>query len=442
MMVRRFLGVVVCVCWGVVLCGRVCVGSSGGVLLRLTDDERVCVGELLGVGGDVEEVCLTDSDRYDAVSGVGFDVLSSSSRSNGSPYYVSVAAEDGNYLVSVLLGDFEEEGRTTVRAESRRVFADDVCTLRGEFRVVRFVVNKRSVFIDGDSEVLIKERERLKLNWDDRLTIEINGERPACAGILIERDTSALTVFLAGNSTVVDQDEEPWASWGQMITRFFTSDVSVANYAESGESAESFMRALRLEKALTEMRAGDYMFIEFGHNDQKLKGAGCGAFYSFSTNLKIMIDRVRERGGIPVLVTPTRRRFFRGDEVVDTHEDYPEAVRVVASREGVALVDLQESTKVLYEALGCEESKRAFVHYPSGTYVGQTKDLADNTHFNAFGAYEVARLVVECVRECVPALAVYLRPDCGSFDPAVPDDPDVFHWVESPFADVRKPDGN
>ena len=225
----------------------------------------------------------------------------------------------------------------------------------------------------------IKPRERSKLNWDDKLTIEINGDRPQCAAIRIEPDHRVPTLFLTGNSTVVDQDEEPWASWGQMIPRFFDAEVCFANYAESGECADTFIRAGRLKKALSQMKPGDYMFMEFGHNDQKQKGPGRGAYYSFATSLKTFIDEVRQCGGHPVLVTPTCRRAFKDGKIQPTHADYPDAVHWVAEREQVPLIDLQEMTRVLFEALGEEGSKRAFVHYPAGTYPGQDKALADNT---------------------------------------------------------------
>ena len=106
--------------------------------------------------------------------------------------------------------------------------------------------------------------------------------------------------------------------------------------AESGESANTFIGAGRLKKALTQMKKGDYLFMEFGHNDQKQKGPGKGAFYSFMYNLKIYIDEARSRGAYPVLVTPTqRRRFDKNGKIVNTHLDYPDAIRWLAAKENV-----------------------------------------------------------------------------------------------------------
>lgn len=107
------------------------------------------------------------------------------------------------------------------------------------------------------------------------------------------------------------------------------------------------------------MKKGDYMFIEFGHNDQKLKGPGKGAYYYFATNLKYFVDVVREKGGIPVFVTPTQRRSFdEAGKIRETHEDYPDAMRWVAQREGVPVIELHDMTRTLYEAMGVEASKK------------------------------------------------------------------------------------
>ncbi|KAB4442722.1 rhamnogalacturonan acetylesterase, partial [Bacteroides thetaiotaomicron] len=184
------------------------------------------------------------------------------------------------------------------------------------------------------------------------------------------------------------------------------------------------------------------LFMEFGHNDQKQKGPGKGAYYSFMTSLKTFIDEARARGAHPVLVTPTQRRSFDANgHIRDTHEDYPEAMRWLAAKENVPLIDLNEMTRTLYEALGPDTSKRAFVHYPAGTYPGQTKNFADNTHFNPYGAYQIAQCVIEGMKKAVPELAKHLKID-PAYNPAHPDDVNTFHWNDSPFTEIEKPDGN
>lgn len=386
---------------------------------------------------------LDEAPRYSEETGYGYDLVETPTKDSKSPFFFSVRVPDGNYKVTVRLGSRKQAGITTVRAESRRLFIESVPTKKKEFIERTFIVNKRNTHIDGNEYVRIKPREKRKLNWDDKLTLEFNGSVPVCESITIEpADTTVTTVFLCGNSTVVDQDNEPWASWGQMIPYFFDTNVCIANYAESGENANTFIAAGRLKKALSQMKKGDYLFMEFGHNDQKQKGPGKGAYYSFMTSLKTFIDEARLRGAHPVLVTPTQRRSFGPDgHIRDTHEDYPEAMRWLAEKENVPLIDLNEMTRTLYEAMGVEPSKRAFVHYPAGSYPGQTQDFADNTHFNPYGAYEIARCIVEGLKTQVPDLARHLKP-FPTFDPAHPDNPDNFHWDDSPFTEIEKPDGN
>ena len=312
---------------------------------------------------------LADAPRYSEETGYGYDLAATPEKGSKAPFFFSVRVPDGNYKVTVRLGSKKQAGVTTVRGESRRLFVENLPTRKGQFTDETFVINKRNPRISDKESVHIKPREKTKLNWDDKLTLEFNGDAPVCQSISIEpADPSVITVFLCGNSTVVDQDNEPWASWGQMIPHFFGTDVCIANYAESGESANTFIGAKRLAKALSQIKKGDYLFMEFGHNDQKQKGPGKGAYYSFMTSLKTFIDEARARGAHPVLVTPTQRRSFdTNGHIRDTHEDYPEAIRWLAAKENVPLIDLNEMTRTLYEALGPDTSKRAFVHYPAGT---------------------------------------------------------------------------
>ncbi|WP_294552718.1 rhamnogalacturonan acetylesterase [uncultured Bacteroides sp.] len=386
---------------------------------------------------------LSDVPRYSEKTGYGYDRVDTPKKDSNAPFYFSVRVPDGNYRVTVRLGSKKQAGNTTVRAESRRLFVENLPTKKGEFIEETFIVNKRSPRISAKESVKIKEREKSKLDWDDRLTIEINGDAPVCESIRVEAaDASAPTIFLCGNSTVVDQENEPWASWGQMIPRFFNSGIAIANYAESGESANTFIAAKRLKKALSIMKKGDYLLVEFGHNDQKQKGPGKGAYYSFMTNLKIFIDEVRAKGGQPVLVTPTRRRKFdKEGHTVNTHGEYPDAVRWIAAKENVPLIELNNMTGTLYEALGEKESKKAFVHYPMGSFPGQKKKLEDNTHFNPYGAYQIAKCVIEGMKKATPELVKYLKTDI-SYDPAKPDDIASFHWCPAPFCEMEKPDGN
>ncbi len=383
---------------------------------------------------------------YNEQDGYGYDLLPAPNvrRPTADPFYFSVRVPDGNYRVRVTLGGVKG-GNTTVRAEGRRLMMDNIVTpKKKDTQTVEFVVNKRSPLIEGDKRVKIKDREKGYLAWDDRLTLEFNGPQPAVKSIHIERDDQVPTIYLCGNSTVVDQNYEPWASWGQMITRWLGPEVAVSNHAESGLTARTFIGSFRLDKILATLKQGDYVFVEFGHNDEKEKRPGDGAWYHYVYNLKIFVDQVRAKGAEVVFLTPTQRRAFEDDHqrLKNTHGDFPAAMKMVAERERVPLIDLNQMTKVFFETLGYEDSKRALVHYPANTFPNQTKELADNTHFNPYGAYEVAKCVVMGMKQLNLPLVKYLRPDWQDFNPAQPDDWRTFQWAPSPMTENLKPDGN
>lgn len=387
---------------------------------------------------------VKQTDTYTDERGYGYDFSTAPDGKTQKAWFFSVRVPDGNYRVTLTLGSKRQAGVTTVRAESRRLFFERVSTKKGELRRVACVVNKRDTIIRPRYMVKIKPGERTYPDWDNRLTLEFCGPQPQVAAVEIERDDSVPTIFLCGNSTVVDQPYDPYTSWGQMFTRFVGPQAAVANYAESGLSADSFLYQRRLEKILTQIKQGDYVFMEFGHNDQKQKGPGKGAYYSFAYSIKQYIDEARAKGATPVIVTPTRRRAWdkNNKTIVNTHADYPAALMDIAKREGVAVIDLQSMTKTLYEHFGYEGSKCLLVHYPANTFKGQRKALADNTHHNAFGAYEVAKCVCQGIRDAALPLTTLLRPDFQGFSPAEPDAPEKQPFEPSQFVRVQKPDGN
>ena len=361
------------------------------------------------------------------------------------PFYFSVPVEDGNYKVTVTLGNKKKAAQTVVRAESRRLMVENCLTKKGKFETYSFIVNKRSQEIPGGGKVSLKPRELDYLNWDGLLTLEFNGAAPAVQRICIEPDTTATTIFLCGNSTVVDQELEPWASWGQMIPRWFTDKVAISNHAESGLTVRTFLDGHRLDKVLSMLKKGDYVVCEFGHNDQKEKRPGDGAWYHFAHGLKTFIDRVRAANGHIIFITPTQRRSFdeaTHTKIQETHLDYPDAMRAVAKREGVPVIELHDMTRTFFETLGYEGSKKALVHYPANTFPGQDKPLADNTHFNPYGAYEVAKMVVMGMKQLQLPIIGELKTEWQDFDAAHPDDPDAFVWYQAQKQDVTKPDGN
>lgn len=376
---------------------------------------------------------------------IQLDLSKAQNVKSNAPFTRNIEVPDGNYKVTVVLGSKKKAGKTVVRAENRRLMVDEVATKKGQFKTVEFVVNKRTPEIEKGKRVKVKDREKNYNTWDNAINLEFTGAAPAVKEVKIERDTTATTIFLCGNSTVVDQPYEPWASWGQMIPRWFGPEIAISNNAESGLTAASFLGSYRLDKILTMMKKGDYVICEFGHNDQKEKMAGAGAWYNFSYNLKVFIDKVRAKGGNIIFVTPTQRRRFDDathSKILETHGDYPDAMRAVAKREGVPVIELHDMTRTFFETLGYENSKKALVHYPANTFPGQDKPLADNTHFNPYGAYEIAKMVVMGMKQLNLPIVKYLRSDWKDFNPAQPDDYNKFVWYNSVQQDVTKPDGN
>ncbi|GAB3426027.1 rhamnogalacturonan acetylesterase [Niabella aquatica] len=375
---------------------------------------------------------------------VGKKALTDGFLTGSKPFYFSVKLPEGNYDVKVTVGDDDGAGDVAIRAENRRMFINRLITGQGEHQTVSFTVNVRDSFIAGTNrKVRLKEREHNYLHWDNKLTLELNGNNPRINAIEITPNKKALSVFLAGNSTVVDGAGEPFSAWGQMFPAFFKpGKVAIVNLAESGETLSGFIAARRFAKMLNMMKSGDYAFVEFGHNDQKQKGAGVGPFTTYKKDLEYFIDEVKKKGGIPVLVTSVQRRRFEQGRIAETLGDYPDAVRQTAKEKGVALIDLNAMSKTMFEAMGEQGSLRAFVHVPAGTYPGQVQPIADNTHFMPYGAYEVAKLIVTGVRNAHLDLAKQLKADVPAFDPQKPGTYESFYWPESPGRDAASPDGN
>jgi lysophospholipase L1-like esterase len=276
------------------------------------------------------------------------------------------------------------------------------------------------------------------------LTLEFSDSLPKICSIEITPNNHAATIFLAGNSTVVDQDKEPWAAWGQMFPSFFESgNIAIANYAESGETLKAFKGEKRFEKLMSMAKPGDYLFIEFAHNDQKPGSTHLDPFTTYKSTLKEWIDEVKKKGITPVLVTSMHRRNFDSSgHIINTLSDYPEAMRQVAKEENVALIDLNAMSKVLYETWGPVNSLKAFVHYPAHSFPGQDIELKDDTHFNTYGAYEIARCVLQGLIDTKLPISRQIKESISRFDPSKPDPVEKWYWPLSPLVVSQKPDGN
>jgi lysophospholipase L1-like esterase len=393
---------------------------------------------------------------YSETAGFGFEPnipIKAVDRSGGNPvtrdfctadvpfFFSAAVPEEGNYRVTVTLGDQAGESVTTIKAELRRLMVEEVRTAPGKFKTVSFIVNTRTPKIAATDDIAAGE-VRLKAPrettqeawaWDNRITLEFNNARPAvCAAEITKVDVP--TIFLLGDSTVCDQWAEPYTSWGQMLPRFFKPTVAVANHGESGESYSASLGRRRIDKIASLMKPGDYLLMQFGHNDQKERGEGVGPFLNYKANVKKHIAMVRARGGIAVVVSPMERRAFDPNgKLKPSLADYAEASRQAAQEENVAFIDLNAMSKRFYEALGPEKSALAFAA-PGGRQ--------DNTHHNNYGAYALAKCIVQGIRDNKLAIAKEIVDDFQGFDPARPDPLEKFALPASPTRQVQRPLGN
>ena len=367
--------------------------------------------------------------------GDGADAIRSDSIGSDKAFRFSVVVPEGNYRVAVTFGDSDSESETTVKAETRRLMGERVATAAGEFVARDYIVNVRNSTLTppetnapGGSAVVLNERESRVLHWDEKLTLEFCGEQASVCAVEIEA-VDVPTVFLVGDSTVTDQPREGSGSWGQMLTRFLKPEVAVANHAESGETMKSFISGLRLAKVLSFMKAGDYLFIQFAHNDSKKQWPQTyvEAHTTYKAYLKVFIEEARLRGATPVLVTSVQRRQFTSDgHIRNSHGDYPDAMREVAKEEGVALIDLEKMSIAFYEALGPDKAPLAFA--------GNGRDA---THHNNYGAYELAKCVVQGIRDAGLPLTQFITADFTGFDPSRPDPVESFSIAASQSGPAR-----
>ena len=190
-----------------------------------------------------------------------------------------------------------------------------------------------------------------------------------------------------------------------MLPRFFRPGVVVANHAESGETIRSFVTEQRLAKITSLIQPGDYLFIQFAHNDQKPSGVSLDDYKKL---LASYIDQTRAKNATPVLVTSMNRRTFDANgKITNSLAGYPDAMREVAAAQRVALIDLNEMSKALFEAMGPDGSKKAFMHFAANSFPNQTEAISDDTHFNDYGAYELARCVMHEIRKAKLPLRKY-----------------------------------
>lgn len=224
-------------------------------------------------------------------------------------------------------------------------------------------------------------------------------------------------IYMIGDSTMANKSMGPEKferGWGQMLPLFLDSMVVVDNHAVNGRSSKSFRDEERWDPIMEKMKPGDYVIIQFGHNDEK---ADKPKLYtdsetSFRDNLRRYITETREKGGIPILATSIARRHFDEEgKLIDTHGGYIGAVFVVGEEMDVPVIDMNKTTTALINSMAQEESKKFFMWIPAGVYESIPNGKQDNTHLNVYGGKVVAKLAIDEIAEKVPALAKYVLKD-------------------------------
>lgn len=265
---------------------------------------------------------------------------------------------------------------------------------------------------------------------------------PLCAAAQTYEANDTVTVFMIGDSTMANKPlskENQERGWGQMLPMYLTGPVKVDNHAVNGRSSKSFINEGRWDKVMAKLRPGDYVIIQFGHNDEKPKAdRHTDPGSTFDDNLRKFVNEARSKGATPILMNSIVRRNFpdqngiaaeetddkqksveawkvdnpaEGEILVDTHGDYIVAPKNVANELAVFFVDMNSATHELVQNLGTERSKALFMWIPENTYEFCPKGKIDNTHLNIKGAIQVAGLAVDRLAAEVPGFRRFVRPE-------------------------------
>jgi len=231
--------------------------------------------------------------------------------------------------------------------------------------------------------------------------------------VTVENKNGKIRILMIGDSTMANKDTSkgsPERGWGMVLQDFFTDAVEVDNHAQNGRSTKSFINEGRWDKVLARIRPGDYVFIQFGHNDEKYNKPAVytAPGVTFDANLRRFVMEARQRGGIPVLFNAIVRRKFDGERLTNTHRDYLLPPRRVAEETAAYFVDANAITHGIVEAMGPEDSKRLFMWLPKGS-PSHPKGLQDDTHLNVYGAHRVAWSLISAVCNQIPRLEQHVK---------------------------------
>lgn len=334
----------------------------------------------------------------------------------------SVKLPEGNYKVTLTLGDPQGTSCTTVKSEVRRLMMESQQTGKGETQTVSFCVNVRTPQLSKGNAIKLNSRELdyvtgivKTYTWDDKLTLQFYGSAPAVCAIEIEPvSENVVTVFIIGDSTVTDQASG--GTWGQYLPRWFDSQVVVANHAESGMTIKGFRFGRRWDKIMESARPGDYLLIQLGTNDEKKRGhdpmwdtddhAGdwvrthSDPEKDYVWGLATMALEAKRHGMIPIIVSPMTKIDRRTATATEVMTPYGTNARRGAELGECAYVDLWGMSRDIIAALG----RDALSVY------------ADGTHTDNYGAYLFSLGIVQTIRDLGLGLSQHILPDAPSFD--------------------------
>lgn len=351
----------------------------------------------------------------------------------------------GNYDVTFTFGDKEKATRNWVKFEGRRVALAEVTTKPGETKKISFTARVKgpATKSDGPSG---------EAPYPYALSLTVITDAPGVSEPEIVRNDSARVVYLCGDSTVTDQQGEPWGSWGQCLPAFFGKGLAVANFARSGLTTKSFRDQGRLDRILDSLKEGDFVLVQFGHNDQKRPELAPETGYT--AQLVDYVERIRAKGGRPVIVSSVERLRFSPDGAQEpkTLLDYANAAKAVATEKGLPCIDLNDASYRMYGSMGAKDSPRllctATIEEQRRDYFGEGKgyngrpvrNIADKTHHSIYGAYVMAHYIADRLAEIDPALAAARREGVKALDPAnVEPDPQI---PPSGNIDATRPEGD
>jgi lysophospholipase L1-like esterase len=213
-----------------------------------------------------------------------------------------------------------------------------------------------------------------------------------------------ITIYIAGDSTAAIKlpEKRPETGWGEAFQSYFKENVKIENRAINGRSTKSFINEGHLASIEKSIQPGDYLIIQFGHNDQKLEEPerGTQPYGDYQDNLFQFIQVAYQKNAYPLLLTSVTRRKFEDDSIdIMSVGDYPHAMIQFALKNHVSFLDIHTITTEFMGKIGNEKSKKYYLHLPPGQSKNYPEGITDNTHFNEVGAKKVAQLIIEAIQQ-------------------------------------------